>query len=339
MNEKKPTKWMIAAVHWLGSLKLAVVLLLSLAAVFAVATVLEAEHGRAYAQWYVYHSRWFVVLLVLLGVNIFSAALSRFPWKRHHTGFVVTHVGLLVLLAGSVHSFVGGVEGQVTLAEGQSTAKMIVPQQSQITATWEGKPEEAPYLFAFAAGPSDWHESTLLDLGEVDGIAARVVRYYNQASAKEYWVPDVTRTGGPMVKLKVEGPHGGGSEEHLLTDQDYGDQTFVGPIRVQLQRAYNQAMADDFLKPPPNLGKKGLLLAYYKDQVKHIAVDDHVGKKVNFDDTGIAVEIVEYLANAKPDMHHQFHSVGTEPRNPLLELKVHQLGKKPMRQLAFAKSP
>src|SRR6516165_10170130 len=133
MVEKKATQWMIAVVHWLGSLKLAVLLLLTLGAVIAVATVLEAEHGRAYAQWYVYHSRWFVVLLVLLGINIFSAALSRWPWKPHHTGFVVTHAGLLVLLAGSVQSFVGGGEGQVTLAEAESTAKMIVPHQSQIT--------------------------------------------------------------------------------------------------------------------------------------------------------------------------------------------------------------
>lgn len=335
----RPKKWLLRIVPWLGSLRLAVVLLMTLAAVIAVATVLEADHDRAYAQWYVYHSRWFMVLLGLLGINIFFAAASRWPWKRHHTGFVVTHAGLLVLLVGSVQSFVGGVEGQVTLAEGEAAAKMIVPRQTQITASWQGKPDEAPYFFSFEAGPTDWDETTTLDLGDVDGISARVLRYYANAKAKEDWVRDETGAGGPAVKFKVDSPHGGGSEEYLLTDQDYGDETFVGPIRVQLRRAVSQAMVDDFLNPPTNLGKKGLLLAYYKNRVKHIAVDANVGKKVLLDESGAAVEIVEYLANAKPDMKHQFHSAGDEPRNPLLELRVHEPGRKSLRQLAFAKSP
>lgn len=338
MNAIKQINWVIRAVQRLGSLKLAVVLLMTLAVVIAIATVLEADHGRAFAQWHVYHSRWFVVLLMLLGVNIFAAAASRWPWKRHQTGFVVTHVGLLVLLAGSVQSFVGGIEGQVTLAEGEAAGTMTVPQQSQITAAWEGRPEEAPYYFSFEAGPSDWSPTTTLNLGEVDGITARVLHYYNQAVAKEDWIVDETGVGGPVVKFKVEGPHGGGNEE-LLADQDFGDETYVGPIRVQLRRASSQAMLDDFLKPPTNLGKNGLLLAYYANQVKHISIDEQVGKKIILDDTGLAVEIVEYLVNAKPDMHHHFHSAGDEPRNPLLELKVHEPSKKPLRQLAFAKSP
>ena len=47
--------------------------------------------------------------------------------------------------------------------------------------------------------------------------------------------------GGPAIKFKVEGPHGGGSEEHLLVDQDFGDETYVGPIRVQLRRKPRRA--------------------------------------------------------------------------------------------------
>ena len=43
-----------SAIHLLGSLKLAVVLLLLFAAVLAAATFLEAAKGRDYAGWYVY---------------------------------------------------------------------------------------------------------------------------------------------------------------------------------------------------------------------------------------------------------------------------------------------
>lgn len=329
-----------AAVQALGSLKLAVPLLATLAAVIAVATVLEADHGRAYAQWYVYQSGWFVGLLALLGVNIFFAAISRWPWKRHQIGFVVTHLGLLVLLAGSIQTFFTGVEGQVTLAEGESASKMLIPQQTQITASWVGQPKELPYEFTFEAGPVSWREGKSLDLGELDGVAVRVLRYYRHARVVENWITDESATGGPVVRLRLQGPHGDSSAEHVLVDQDHGDEALVGPIHLRFQRATADVMLEDFLKPPTeNMGQKGLLLAYHGNRVKPIAVDDHVGKTVALDG-GAAVEIVEYLANAKPEPSYRFRSAGDEPRNPLLELRVHLPGEKePLRQLAFAKSP
>ena len=51
---------------WFASTKLAVLLLVSLAAVLAAATVLEAAKGREWAQWYVYKSPWFMALVGLL---------------------------------------------------------------------------------------------------------------------------------------------------------------------------------------------------------------------------------------------------------------------------------
>ena len=85
--------------HWLASLKLAVILIVVLAAVLAWATLLESASGREYAQWYVYKSDWFIGLLGLLGVNILAATLIRWPWTKSRSGFVMTHAGLLVLLA------------------------------------------------------------------------------------------------------------------------------------------------------------------------------------------------------------------------------------------------
>lgn len=325
----------------LGSLKLAVVLLLMLAAVIATATVLEADHGRPYALWYVYHSGWFCALLAVLGVNIFCGAASRWPWKRHQTGFVITHGGLLVLLAGSIQSFVGGVEGQVTLREGEATTKMTILSQSQITAKWLDRHEEAPYEFAFEPGPMSWREGTELFLGSVDGVAVRVRHYLSHARPVEDWVADESGVGGPLVRVAVQGPPGSAPIEHVLVDQDYGDEWVLGPMRVQLQKATTGIVVDHFLKPPTDpLGTKGMLYAYHRGGVELIAIDKSLGKKVSLGDTGIAVEVLQYFPNAKSDAHSRFQSVGTEPRNPLVELKVHVPGEpQPLRQLAFAKSP
>lgn len=111
--------------RFLASLQLAVAMLVSLSAVLAWGAAVETHFGRAHAKWYIYESPWFIALLSLLGLNIFSAAAIRFPWRRHQTGFVVTHLGLLVLLVGAMQSFLGGVEGSITLTEGDSTEHFV----------------------------------------------------------------------------------------------------------------------------------------------------------------------------------------------------------------------
>jgi hypothetical protein len=286
-----------------------------------------------------------VALLGLLGVIIFCAALTRWPWKRHHTGFVVTHSGLLVLLAGAMQTFLGGIEGQVVLVEGAAASTMLIPQRSQITGTWTGRPGEPPFEFSFDGGPVNWRQGARLDLGEVDGVRARVLRYLPHAKPIEAWVADESQTGGPVVRFQIEGPHEkGGTHRHgtidnYLSDQGYGDEVTVGPIRMQLRRAATDAMLADFLAPPADLGDKGLLLAYYQDHVERIPVESKVGQRVPLGDTGAAVEIVEYFANAKPDARGQFGSAGEAPRNPLVELRVHVGQNQPFRQLAFAASP
>lgn len=328
------------AVRRLGSLKLAVVLLAVLAAVIAAATILEADYGRAHAQWYVYHSGWFIALLSVLGINIFCAALSRWPWKRRQIGFVITHGGLLVLLAGSIYTFVGGVEGQVTLTEGQSTTTMSVPQYSQVSAFWADRPDEPPYEFTFIPGPVSWSDGTTLDVGTVDGVSVRILQYFNHAKVVEQWVPDESGIGGPVVRIKCNGPDGSAFEQTLV-DQEYGDEALAGPVRLQLQRATADVMLDHFFKPPTDgLGQKGLLLAYFGGRAERIPIEDNVGKKVRLGETGVEIEVVQYLANARPDAHGRFQSAGEEAKNPLLELKVHLPGgQEPLRQVAFAKSP
>ena len=78
---------------FVASLKLAVILLVMLASILAAATYYESVYDTKTAQHLVYHSSYFACFLGLLFVNVFCSTLSRYPWKRHQVGFVVTHVG------------------------------------------------------------------------------------------------------------------------------------------------------------------------------------------------------------------------------------------------------
>ena len=65
------------SVYALGSLDLAILLLLSLAGVCAVATFLESGFSARVARAYVYNAPWFNVWLLLLSLNLTCSAATR----------------------------------------------------------------------------------------------------------------------------------------------------------------------------------------------------------------------------------------------------------------------
>jgi hypothetical protein len=329
-----------AIVRWLGSARVEICLILATITAIMAAAILQGMHGRSYSQWIVYHSTWFLGLLIMLSASLIAGMYVRWPWRRHLAGYILIHSGMLIASAGSLLNCWFGTEGSIVLDEGESTDQFAVSDQFQIVASWGDRPQEPPYLFQFESGPFDWSESTELDIGNVDGIRARVLNYYHHGRVTEKWVADDRRVGGPLVHFQLEG-NGEGRIEYFLTDQDFGTEVFVGPIALRLQRAASEAMLADFLQPSTREPSgQGLLTMYYEDHVQQIAVEEHVGTSVEIGDSGIAVELVHYLPDARLDKNGKFQPQTDQPKNPLVELLVHVPNEdKPFRQVAFAKSP
>jgi hypothetical protein len=101
----------------LGSLQVAVVGLSLFAAVVLLGTLMEHWYSTKIAQDMVYRSWWFIGLLLLLAVNIFFAAAKKWPWKKHQTGFVITHIGLLTMLFGGILNAWFGVDASMELVD------------------------------------------------------------------------------------------------------------------------------------------------------------------------------------------------------------------------------
>jgi hypothetical protein len=108
----------------LASLRLAVVTMVTLAVTCATATFYESKHGTAAAQREFYKTPWFALILITLGANIFCAMMSRYPWKKHHAGFVLAHIGILTLLTGSLVSLHYGLDSNMALYEGDSSSRL-----------------------------------------------------------------------------------------------------------------------------------------------------------------------------------------------------------------------
>jgi hypothetical protein len=187
----------LALYEFFASLKLAVVLILSVAILLGTATFVEANYGTAAVGFLIYHTWGFAALLSLLALNIFCAAAIRFPWKRHQTGFVITHIGLLTLLAGSAISDRGSVNSQMLVYLGDSNQLAIDMDQSILSVS--NIPGRAEQLdLKFQPGPFNWS-----DLAPWP-ITRRVKSWFGLDNSSQTWQhpPQVIYNDG-KTKLEV----------------------------------------------------------------------------------------------------------------------------------------
>ncbi|MDO5552311.1 MAG: cytochrome c biogenesis protein CcsA [Planctomycetia bacterium] len=152
-----------------GSIAVAMVLMITFAVIMGWATFLERRFGTPAAWWLVYGSPVFIALIALIGLNILAAMLARLPWNGKQVPFLLAHGGILVLLAGCLATFVNGQQGKMTLTEGRDSDTIIVndgweielrmpelkgnrSEAGQIDSPVEGVVEHIP----FSPGPFNW---------------------------------------------------------------------------------------------------------------------------------------------------------------------------------------
>ena len=294
-----------AVYRFLASLKLAVLSILSLAGTLAFATWFESTYGTRAVQAFVYQSTEFALLLAVLAINILFAAIVRIPWKKHQTGFVVTHSGLLVLIAGSYVHFRSGDEGIVGMQEGEVRKEMlrtdypvfrlreIDPHSSTATASYampfdetgpfawgDGQPRInniftlALNRLTFGAFPPAAGPATLSREGDPFQL---VVRKYLPVSAPAT-VHEPDPDGQPMARmtLRFKGP--GMAEEQDANPDDaaqwfkldrrfqYTARSGGMPTTVSFSFVDRPEYVEDFLKPPLDASPTGVARFRYVDK-------------------------------------------------------------------------
>src|SRR3954449_8343999 len=115
-----------------ASLQLAVVLLAVLIVAAIAGTIYESSFDAKVARAYVYGAPWFNIWLTLLAANLAVSALSRWPWRKHHVAFLVTHLGIITLLAGSLIGRIFGTEGSITLFKGDPPTNRLLVDERQL---------------------------------------------------------------------------------------------------------------------------------------------------------------------------------------------------------------
>lgn len=149
--------------RYVSSVRLAVPLMLIVLVVVAYGTVVESRYNTEYAGLVIYKSWPFSVLLLCLWLNIFFATISRIPFKKHHVGFVITHIGLLSLLAGGFITARWGIDGQLSIPEGEVNSLVVL---SDLEILFQRDNSPIPQRLSFSKSLYERDQSSFSDLND-----------------------------------------------------------------------------------------------------------------------------------------------------------------------------
>jgi hypothetical protein len=222
-------------VHLLASLRVGVVTMVVLAATCGIATFYESSHGTAAAQRTFYQTGWFTALLALLALNILLSMLRRYPWSRHQAGFVMAHVGIVLLLVGSLVSLHGGLDGTVALHEGDGTD--VVTLRERVLSVQVGARKET-FAADFDSRPPRPDRPARFP---VSGTPVTVVVEDYAPHAEVGEVVEAADGGPPALAFALDGGFGhyGG---WLLAGGERAEAE-LGPLRIRLRAAASEAEA------------------------------------------------------------------------------------------------
>lgn len=335
-GQSLPTQVLLGVYEFAASLKLAVTLIFSAATVLAVATFVESTQGLRAVHFGIYGTWWFTLLNALLATNIFCAAASRYPWKRHQTGFVITHIGLLTLLFGCLLSRRGGIDAQMPVMEDKANSIAFEDTAPiRLTIVGHGEPQpgstvgtnEVTRIIPFEGGPFNWSDYKDLplfyrfahrDQGVVydhDGIKIEVLDYY--ADSEEVDVPrlKLQLSSPQMPQMGGDGREKKGPErwnpvelqvqpasEAMVSVRPFGraDRQNVGGGAILFWLAGTAAEQRAFLesRPAGPLGPQGQVVLFAGGKKFPLNVEEQLGKRVTLGETGLEAEVTHFYKAA-----------------------------------------
>jgi len=127
-RSNKVRRYLKSTIKFLASLKLAVIVIASIACVIAVGTFVEAKYDATAARKIVYESFWMYGVMGILAINLTAVMVDRWPWKARHTPFVLAHIGILILMFGAIITQKFGLDGSMYVKIGQSAQFVTVPE-------------------------------------------------------------------------------------------------------------------------------------------------------------------------------------------------------------------
>lgn len=339
-----------------ASLKLAIIIILSLAFYLGSATFYEKYYGTAAVKEMIYGSQPFILIMALLAINVLAAVIIRFPWKRKQIGFIITHAGIETLLLGCLISFRLSVDGKMSLAPGNKAdyinlndeqvgidvpdtsgkeRRYVFPVNLWKDAGYPGMAEfigQMPHIMNDGPPEPQWPEGHKVEWRAGPGTKIEVLDWLPAAVPET--VIKATPDGFPAAIVHLGGhlPNGMPMDQTvpLLADgQGQGMQRlFGGAIEIDLWRARSDDELHEFLNPPdpktlPEMGRVAIFIdgkRYPLDITK-----ESLGKLTPLGDSGYQAAVEDYILHAPtPELpqNHGQAAMAVEPIDPQIRVSI-----------------
>ncbi|MBP0016833.1 MAG: cytochrome c biogenesis protein ResB [Cyanobacteria bacterium SBLK] len=300
--------------RFLGSIQFAVPLLGAIAIILIGATFYESQVGSATVQQEIYKSPWFGALMFLLALNLGVSALSRHPWRgARKIGFALTHLGLIVIIAGSAAVIHLGVEGMLPLRTDLGANNQIRVQGDLLeVADASGDIQQAGIFVKPDGSISPRTFAGLSLLGYTDN-AVQTVSFAEGGMVEN-----------PAVRLSLHSDRMEQTLERWLAIAPLPYRKIsLGPAELEILQAESSAELESLLNTPvkENENPFGTVKIVANGGEISLDVKSYLQREVGIDEN-LRVRLADFFPDFKLDGRKQPISVSDRLNNPALQLEV-----------------
>lgn len=307
-------------IKFLGSIQLAVPVLSVIASILIWATLYESKVGSLMVQQQIYKSPWFGALMFLLAVNLGVSTLSRYPWRgARKIGFALTHLGLIVLIAGSAAVIHLGTEGLLLVRTDQPANHLVrvegellevMDNQSQVQQTTViVKPDRV-------ISPTRFAGLSLLNYRE------------NTLETPDYH--EGSNQPNPAIRLALRSDRINETFDQWLSLNPQSAQTIaLGPAQLELRQAVDETTLQQLLANPEKsqMGQAGQLQIDLGDAHSTLAIDS-LRRQDAVLENDVQVHLTEVWPDFRLDDLNQPMTVSQEWQNPAVQVDITQADQK-----------
>lgn len=302
-----------AVLQFIGSIRLAVPLLLVIGSILIGATFYEAEVGSSVVQQEIYKSPWFGALMFLLATNLSVSTLMRYPWKgARKVGFAIAHWGLVIIIAGSAAVIHLSVEGMLLARTDGGPVSTLRVDGDLIEVAAPGQETQQASLFIKEDG------TVVPDhLGDLS-----LVGYTNHAIKTVHFTDGAT-IDNPAVRLSLSSQRMGQTLERWLAVAPVSyDRMDIGPAELQIKQVRSRGELQQALTSPAkeNTAVWGTLQLQLPTGSRTIDVKTSLNQILALGDINLTVK--DFWPDFRLDGSGQPETVTQQLRNPAVQVNV-----------------
>ncbi len=225
--------------NFLKSLRLAVIIIISLGIVSAVGTIYEAKYDAEYAQLLIYQSIYMYAVMIMLIINLLAVMVDRWPWKKRHTGFILAHIGIILTLIGAFQTQKWGLDGSLAFGIGDTNRYVSVRERELgvwSSFTGEGLVKLGQKDTNFLKQHPKKHPFKL----DVGNKSIEILEYYHYAVKESEIKASTLDNDGPAVRFQLQNANVNLTEWLVKPAYKESESTDLGPAKVVLtSKEYN----------------------------------------------------------------------------------------------------